>query len=304
MLYDLQKVCIDHERGVYTLDVIGWTLSLGRKSLKRLLPGQRDVLISKHLRSALRRLPSAALASRARSRLNALVQLAVHRAETNLRARFRPLVDRALDQVKLLPQNPPERVARGKLVDEILDCVVERGFLSMGDLRNALSRNNLKLPDLTSLQEFFLGDQLLQADRQLAASLDGVYRGGEVYRRWPQRLSSLAFGTPGGRFLTRYAALPFGGAFLALEGLQHIVLLMAQRPDLEDPVTKAHELHLANFPSVLILGVFLLGLLHYERFRALCLLGLVRTGRAARSVRGPASLAACACRSCASWSIA
>jgi hypothetical protein len=31
MLYDLQKVCVDHERGVYTLDVIGWATSLGRK---------------------------------------------------------------------------------------------------------------------------------------------------------------------------------------------------------------------------------------------------------------------------------
>ncbi|HEX3728077.1 MAG TPA: hypothetical protein VHV08_17620, partial [Pirellulales bacterium] len=52
MLYDLQKVCVDHERGIYTLDVIGWVMSLGRKSFKRFLPGQRDVLVSKHLRRA------------------------------------------------------------------------------------------------------------------------------------------------------------------------------------------------------------------------------------------------------------
>jgi hypothetical protein len=276
MLYDLQKVCVDHERGIYTLDAIGWALSLGRKPLKRFLPGQRDVMISKHLRSAAHRLPSAKLSHRARNRLVALLQAAVHRAEASLRARFKPLVDRALDKVKLLPQNPPERVARKKLVDEILDRVVERGFLSMGDFRDALSRNNLKLPDLAGAGEFLLGDQLLQADRQLATSLDGVYRGGEVYRRWPQRLSSLAFGTPLGRFLTRYVALPFGGAFLVLKGLEEVLLLVSP----EDVASAAHAM--VSTPVMLAMGFLMLGLLHHQRFRELCLEGATRTGRTAR----------------------
>ena len=279
MLYDLQKVCIDHERGVYTLDVIGWVTSLGRKSIKRFLPGQRDVLISKHLRSAAGRLPAARLSHRARSRLAGLLQSAVHRAEATLRARFKPAIERALDKVKLLPQNPPERVAREKLVDEILDRIVDRGFLTMGDLRDALSRNNLKLPDLTSVQEFFLGDQLLKADKQLASNLDGVYHGGEVYLRWPQRFSSLAFGTPVGRLLTRYVAIPFGGAFLILEGLQHLA----------SPVTRAlsddaYDVHLMSLPSVIALGALLLGLLYNPRFRALSLDVVIRIGRACRFV--------------------
>jgi hypothetical protein len=278
MLYDLQKVCVDHERGIYTLDVLGWAFSLGRKNVKRFLPGQRDVMISKHLRSAAHRLASAQLSPRSRSRLAALLQSAVHRAEANLRARFKPAIDTALDHVKLLPQNPPERVARKKLVDEILDRIVERGFLSMGDLRDALSRNNLKLPDLSSVKQFLLGDQLLQADRQLAASLDGVYRGGEVYLRWPQRLSSLAFGTPAGRFLTRYAALPFGGAYLVLEALQHVVAPVAHA------ISSDIEVHLVNLSSVLSLGAVLLGLLYYQRFRVLCVSGMVRAGRLLRRI--------------------
>ncbi|MBI3838174.1 MAG: hypothetical protein HY288_09620 [Planctomycetia bacterium] len=273
MLYDLQKVCVDHERGVYTLDAIGWATSLGRKPVKRFLPGQRDVLISKHLRGAARRLPAARLSNRNRSRLAALLQSAVHRAEASLRARFKPVIDHALDKVKLLPQNPPERVARKKLVDEILDRIVERGFLSMGDLRDALSRNNLKLPDLVSVKQFLLGDQLLQADTHLAASLDGVYRGGEIYLRWPQRLSSLAFGTPQGRFLTRYAALPFGGAYIALEGSLHLVLMVSHA------LGSDAELHLMPFElalSVLTLGLFLMGLLYHQRFRNFCLQGAIR----------------------------
>jgi hypothetical protein len=277
MLYDLQKVCVDHERGIYTLDVMGWALSLGRQGVKRFLPGQRDVLISKHLRGAARRMRSVRLSHRARSRLAALLQSAVHRAEGTLRARFKPVIDRALDKVKLLPQNPPERVARKKLVDEILDRIVERGFLTMSDLRDALSRNNLKLPDVASVGQFFSGDQLLQADKQLAANLDGVYHRGEVYLRWPQRLSSLAFGTPLGRFLTRYAALPFGGAYIALEGLQHLA-----NPIVHWISGSQTHVHLMTLPSVVVLGVFLLGLLHNQRFRAWCLEGMLRAGYAAR----------------------
>jgi hypothetical protein len=275
MLYDLQKVCVDHERGIYTLDILGWARSFGRKPIKRFLSGQRDVLVSKHLRSAAQRLPSAKLSNRARSRLAGLLQSAVHRAEASLRARFTPVVERALDQVKLLPQNPPEHVARKKLVDEILDRIVDRGFLSMGDLRDALSRNNLKLPDLANVEQLLLGDQLLQADKQLAASLDGVYRGGEVYLRWPQRLSSLAFGTPVGRFLTRYVALPFGGAFLVLEGLQHIFEPVARA------ISSDADIHLVSASRVLSWGVFLLGLLYYPQFRALCLRAVLSAGRVA-----------------------
>lgn len=278
VLYDLQKVCVDHERGVYTLEVASWVFSLGRKPLKRFLPGQRDVLISKHLRGVARRLPSVKLTHRARSRLTAVVQSAVHRAEANLRARFKPLVDRALDKVKLLPTNPPERVARKKLVDEILDRVVEQGFLSMGDLRDALSRNNLKLPDLASAHQFATGDQLLQADRQLATSLDRVYRAGEVYLRFPQRLSSLAFGTPLGRLLTRWVALPFGGAFLMLEGLKHLI----------NPVMawfeSGYEVRWTSPLSVIALGLFLLGLIQYPRFRELCVETIVFAGRIMRRV--------------------
>ena len=40
--------------------------------------------------------------------------------------------------------------------------------------------------------------------------------------RWLQRISSLGFGTATGRFLTRFAVVPFGGAFVALGGVHHV----------------------------------------------------------------------------------
>ena len=226
LLYDLQKVCVDHERGVYTFDVWRYVRSGFRAPLKRILPGQRNhVLFSKHLRSAARRLAAIRVSERIRARLATLLEstVAVTRAEEDLRSRFRPTIAAALDRVQLRPQNLPERVAREKLIDELLDRIVERGFLTMGDLRDALSRNNLKMPEVTSVRQFVLRYQLLQTNEQLADRMDGVYHSGEIYLTFPQRLSSLAFGTPLGRFLTQYVVLPFGGAFLIQKGVQHII---------------------------------------------------------------------------------
>ena len=116
------------------------------------------------------------------------------------------------------PANLPERVAYNKLVEEMLDPIVARGFTTLGDLRDAASRGNLKLSDVASPAEFLRGDRLLQSDRELARALDGVHRRGEVYLRWLQRFSALAFGTPAGRFLTLYLALPYGGVVRAAQG--------------------------------------------------------------------------------------
>ncbi|HEY1189271.1 MAG TPA: hypothetical protein VGE74_16585, partial [Gemmata sp.] len=103
-----------------------------------------------------------------------------------------------------------------KTVAELLDRVCDRGFLRFGNLRDAVARNQMKLPDLSGPVEFVTGDPLLRADTNLTYALDGVYRRGEFYLRWIQRFSSLFFGTPWGRLLTLYLLLPFGGAFLVL----------------------------------------------------------------------------------------
>ena len=122
----------------------------------------------------------------------------------------------------LQPENVPERVAREKMIEELIDRILERSYLSMADLRDALSKNDLKLPDVAGLEDFLRGDRLLKADRACSDALEGVYRRGAVYQRWPQMLSSLAFGTRTGRFLTQFVAVPYGGAYLALECLRHL----------------------------------------------------------------------------------
>jgi hypothetical protein len=266
LLYDLQKVCVDHERGVYELDPVAWAFSLGKKPLKCPLPLQREVRIVHHLRKAARRVAKVRLADLDRQRLAALLESAIDDSEERLRQRFRPLLQDALAKVGMKPENFPERVALQKLVEELLDRITEYGYLSIGDLRDALSRNNLKLPDLAGPGEFFRGDRLLLLDRELAAALTGVYRGGEFYMRGLQRFSALAFGTRLGRFLTRYIALPFGGAFVILMGLYaggEEVIKLFQVGDKK----RWEQLNIANPVSITLLGVFLFGLIHVPPFR-------------------------------------
>ena len=258
LLYDLQKVCIAHEREISTVDVVAWLLSLGRRPIRRPLPNQRYVLASQHLRSAERRLPAVRISETRRKQLGSLIQAAIKQVEARLGQQFRPLISGALEAVGLRPSNLPEQVARKKLVEELLDIVVERGFLSLGDLRDALSRNALKLPDIAGPGTLVSGDPLLQADRRLGELLDGVYRPAEFYLRWMQQLSSLAFGTRIGRFLTLNLAVPLGGAFLIYNGLNHLLAIFLE------------DIHGYEDPSaIVLLGIFLFGLVNILSFRKL-----------------------------------
>jgi hypothetical protein len=322
LLYDLQKVCIDHERGVYKSTLLtwlftllfGWLFRLQRRPLHRPLPAQQRVRVVRHLHSAGRRLLRARLADPDRRRLSMLFAVALSRCADRLRGEFRPILQTALEQVGLVPGNVPERVARHKLIEELLDRITERGFLTLGDLRDGLAANQLKLPDLTGVAECVRGDPLLRLNRRLAVSLDGVYRAGEVYLRWLQRLSSLAFGTALGRFLTRYFILPFVGAFVLLMGLGEVIeLLIGHRakfiqgttllighlfgylgspPSLGSAVTSLllfgdrihRHLHLATPVTVLALGSFLFALLHVPRFRCAILKGLRLMGQSIRLI--------------------
>ncbi len=278
LLYDLQKVCVDHERETYTVDLVEWALSWGRRPIKRQLPNQRDVLMLKHLRSAARRLVVVRLSDARRRQLALLIHQAQRRVEARLRQQLRPHIAAALDAVGLVAQNLPERVARKKLIEELLDQIGHRDFLTMGDLRDAISRNNLKLPDLSEPLDFFRGDRLLRADRKLALALDGVYRRGEFYLRWMQRLSSLGFGTRIGRFLTRFAVMPFGGAYVVLVFASHVWewITGAQPPPVDaewlDPADwnadfAEQGFRLTSPTVVLVLGLLLLCLINSAAFR-------------------------------------
>jgi hypothetical protein len=299
LLYDLQKVCVDRERDLYAVSVAEWVFSLGKIPVRRLLPHQGLALQARHLRAALGRIGRIRLRPSAADALSGQIGTALHRTEEELRRTFRPLIGEALEGVGLEPDNHAEGMARGKVVEELLDVVVERGRLSLGELRDAIARNPLKLSDLTAppsatptegsglrglsrrlvygVVNFFHGDPLLRANRRFAKVLGGVYRRGEVYLRLMQRGSSLAFGTMVGRFLTRYVAVPFGGAYFLLEGLHHLIgplLALAGSSSDGESAGGAARTHdplqlLTGKYAVLFVGFFLLGLLYVPRFRSL-----------------------------------
>jgi hypothetical protein len=150
-------------------------------------------------------------------------------------------------------------VAREKLSEEILDLVLEGGSLGLSQLRDALSRSNLKLPNLQPI-ELLSGDPILRADALLAERLDGVYRRGEVYLRFLQKVSSVSFGTRLGRLVTLHVALPLLLSFVLLEGLQHVAR----------PIGRAlghRHIHILTPVSFLVLAASFYGLIHSETVR-------------------------------------
>ena len=265
LLYDLQKVCSAHERLSYKVDLVKWVVSRGKRQIKRPLPNQSEVMMSKHLRSAAGRLPFIHLSGLHRERLSTLIRSAATSAEQQMRQRLRPLVRKSLEKVGFEPRNLPEQVAFSKISEQSLDCIADRGYLTMGYLRDAISRSNLKLPDVSSFRQIIKGDRLLKADDTLDVELDGVYHRGEFYLRWLQVISSLAFGTHSGRFFTKYIAIPFGGALLIVEGVRYIHSLVTHSEGHVLPVSG--EEWMAFLTPVVLLGFFLLALIHLRRFR-------------------------------------
>ena len=315
LLHDLQTACVIADREIKVVDFAGWALSLGKRPAVRALPATREVRVAKHLHAAALKVAECVLPTvAAQDRLAAALRDIVERGDTHVRVVLRPKIEAALDEVDLHPHNLPERVAEKKLIDELLDQAVAAGQLSIGNLRDAISHNDLKMPDLDR-RDVRSGDELLRCDRALSRSLDGVYRRGESYMRFLQRISSVLFGTPVGRLLSLYLILPFLGAYTVLEGVYHMVVLVVDRVGLVNPLHAAgaplhaagaphhdataaaltwvravheHSVHrwleIATPTMILIGAAFLFLLLHVTLFRRAVLLVLRMVGRVLRLV--------------------
>ncbi len=274
LLYDLQKACVEHERRVHRTSIWRWIRSRGKRSCDRPLPLLGNALASRHLHRARRRVSTTRLEVASRKRLTELLEHALLLVDTRTRLSLRHTLSAVFEDSGLHPENMPERVARAKMIEELIDRILERGYVSMADLRDALSNNDLKLPDVTGPGNFLRGDRLLKADRACSVALEGVYRRGAVYQRWPQMLSSLAFGTRTGRFLTRFIAVPYGGAYLAVEFLRHFGHFLGSHESSEAAVEQASTaLHAPVstqwlfYATVLCLGTWISLLVHRPSFR-------------------------------------
>lgn len=224
-LYELQKIPTDLRGEIYAVDLAEWLRTLGHRPIRRPLPRTRNVIVLGHLRAAHKQLLRSDIDEALRARLDHLFHEATHETEAKIRVELAPVLAKVIEESGLSPECTVESVARDKIVEELLDGICDRGYLRIGNIRDAIARNPLKMHDLASVREFVRGDSLLRADVQLAYELDGIHRRGEFYLRGIHRFSSIFFGTPWGRWITLYLAIPFGGAFLTLmfaEELRHI----------------------------------------------------------------------------------
>lgn len=309
VLHDLQKVCVEAERERRSVDVMTSVLSFGRRPVVRPLPRTRSVRIARHLKHAFEAFHAAKMSKESRGKLENVFHLATTRARANIRRELKPVLESVLTMVGLAPTSVPERVAREKLCAEILDLIYERGSFSLSQLRDALSRSSLKLPNV-KLGELLGGDPILRADSLLSRRLDGIYKRGEVYLRGLQAASSVAFGTKTGRALTLHLVVPALASFVVLEGISHAVnpILKLTRPRRDVGVvvgtvdsthaevahaTKAQvrrdhhdsgHVRLLNPPSFIMLAVFAYALVHSANTRRLSLAAAHAIGRVLHAV--------------------
>ncbi|HEX3152556.1 MAG TPA: hypothetical protein VHR66_31075 [Gemmataceae bacterium] len=222
LLYEVQRACLAVSRTTFAVDLLEWMRSLGRRPIRRPLSKTKWLEAGRRFRAALAYADQLTSEPQDRHVLIALLSGALHLTESRAREELRPDIESVLDEVGLASPSVAERLARAKLVEELLDAAIARGFLRIGDLRDAIARNRVKLNDLQGPTEFLRGDPIIRANAKLTVRMDGVYRRGEVYMRLLQRGCSLFFGTPIGRALSLYLLLPFGGAFILLEAIGHL----------------------------------------------------------------------------------
>lgn len=271
-LFDVQNACRDAERTPKKVELAALVRSLGKKPLVRSLPAAREIRVARRLRAAASRAVRARLPPEERRRIAELFQGVRERAAHAFRAALRPKVEAVLVEVGLAPKSAVERAALRATVERLLDGAEARGFFNIGLVRDAISRSALKLPNL-DVRQLVRGDALLKADRRLGDALDGVYHEGEIYLRFLQRVSALAFGTRVGRLLTLHVALPFGVAFVALEGVGHLIAAVGKRLGWPEP-------HLLSAASVVGVGVAVYLLIHFAVARTVAV-GAVRSVRLA-----------------------
>ncbi len=256
LLHGLERIVLEGRTEYYRLQPIVWLGSGGRRPLRLGLPFQGSLKALRALnavRICLDQLPwSGAEVAYFSAPLKTLADLIAQR----LRQQLQPRLGKLLDAAGFLPGDSRQRVARNVLQEELFTIILRRWHLRFTDLRDAVARNELRLPD-PDWRELLLGDRLARFDRQASAVLPGVYQPGEFYLKGLQQLSAPLFGVSAGRAITRFLLFPFGVAFIGLEALNYLLNLLP----MTQPVQLVHP------GSVLGVGAGLVVLLHTKQGR-------------------------------------
>lgn len=290
LLHDLERIFMEGRTEYYRLQPIVWLWSGGRRPLRLGLPFQGPLKALRALNAAKTRLDQLPWSGAEAAYFSAPLRTLGDSIGQRLRQQLQPRLSDLLDAAGFLPGDLRQRVARNVLQEELFQITLRRWHLRFTDLRDAVARNEWRLPDL-DWGRLLRGDRLARFDRQASAALPGVYRPGEFYLKGLQQVSAPLFGASAGRWITRFLLFPFGVAFIGLESLGFLLSLVAREP-----------IRLVNPGSVLAVGAGLNVLIHTERGRkAVAAFGrgcrwlfaefpyrrLARWGRAARWFRYP-----------------
>lgn len=255
LLDDLQRIAYEGRADYYRLQPLTWLRSGGRRPLRLGMPLQGILKALRSLNQAQLRLQHLPWSEAE----VAYFSTPLHALRQQIRQRLRPLLwaqlGKLLDRVGLQAADHQQRIARNLLQQELCDTIQQRCQLRCTDVRDALARNALRLPDWT-WRNLWYGDRLARFNRAARRALPGVYQPGEFYLHGLQQVSAPLFGSRLGRGMTRWLLLPFGLAFISLEALNYLLTLAGGR------------LHMVSAPAVIGTGSALMLALHTRLGRA------------------------------------
>ncbi|RME85665.1 MAG: hypothetical protein D6785_04145, partial [Planctomycetota bacterium] len=215
ILIDLELSLSESQKSYYHLNFTGWLFSLGRKPLLMILEHQGEFRKLKFFRKVYAKTISLKLPKEKLMEYKNLFHEAISKVEKRIRSILNPKIETAFQQNFPKPKSWIEKISYRKIIGELEDVILEKGHSHFMDLRDIISRNQLKLEDLQTM-EVLCGDALARTDRALSQVLPGIHNQGEIYLRFLQIISSIFFGTPTGRWLSKYIFIPFGGSFILL----------------------------------------------------------------------------------------
>ena len=275
-LYELQRLAKNTSSPIEKINPYRWLFSLGKKPVSIELKYAHITQRLRHFQKALKHFQKANATPAQLHSLSGFFSGAIQSSDRDAQFAFTDLIKSKFIEAEIDPQNLPEKTALGVIADELVDLIKDRGYIRFSDVRDAIARNALKLPDLQSFKALITGDQLLILDQKLAQSLRGVYKPGEIYMRFIQRGTSIAFGTSLGRWISKYLLFPFGGAFLIVEFARYIYhetsnlygYLSGEAIHVgKEPVSEGGVIIIGGV--TIAVGFLLLGLLHSRWVRTL-----------------------------------
>ncbi|HRY14954.1 MAG TPA: sulfite exporter TauE/SafE family protein, partial [Candidatus Competibacteraceae bacterium] len=259
LLHDLEHIVLEGRTAYYRLQPLVRLWSRRRQPLQLGLPFQGSLKALRALNAARTRLEQSSWSGAEAAYFSTPLRILGHQISQRLRQQLQPRLRELFDSAGFIPHDLHQRMARNILEEELFEIILRRWHLRFTDLRDAVARNELRLPD-TGWRELLLGDQLARFDRQARMTLPGVYQPGEFYLKGLQQLSAPLFGAAAGRWITRFLLLPFSSAFIGLEALGY---LLSAIPALEGPI------QLVNPGSVLGVGLMLIIMLYTQPGRSM-----------------------------------